>query len=110
MEGEASGRRRSFGDRHSSLLDHYERLSLQVQLDQAILGRNFSMPGTIRLLDPSALIAPPSSSNSLSRSLKKLVSRVFRTKARPEKDHQNLEDHQLWGNIFRGHTCSKRRQ
>lgn len=33
-----------FGDEQSTLLDRFERLSFEVQLNQAILGRSFSEP------------------------------------------------------------------
>ncbi|KDP21867.1 hypothetical protein JCGZ_00654 [Jatropha curcas] len=37
-----------FGDEQSNLLDQFERLSFEVQLNQAILGRSLSEPGTGR--------------------------------------------------------------
>ncbi|MFS7997218.1 hypothetical protein Hanom_Chr12g01139101 [Helianthus anomalus] len=46
-----------FGDEQSTLLDRFERLSFEVQLNQAILGRSFSEPRyqspTLRLQLPS---------------------------------------------------------
>lgn len=35
---------RKFGDEQSTLLDRFERLSFEVQLNRAILGRSFSSP------------------------------------------------------------------
>ena len=37
-----------FGDEQSTLLDQFERLSFEVQLNQAILGRSLSEPGASR--------------------------------------------------------------
>lgn len=36
-----------FGDEESTLFDRYERLSFEVQLNQAILGRSLSEPSTL---------------------------------------------------------------
>ncbi|KAL5738962.1 hypothetical protein ACOSQ2_028142 [Xanthoceras sorbifolium] len=38
---------RRFGDEQSTLLDQFERLSFEVQLNQAILRRSFSEPGAV---------------------------------------------------------------
>lgn len=47
---------RRFGDEQSTLLDRFERLSFEVQLNQAIqLGRSLSEPGIPRIFAP----APP---------------------------------------------------
>lgn len=46
---------KKFGDEQSTLLDQFERLSFEVQLNQAILGRSLSEPGTSR---PSRFKAP----------------------------------------------------
>ncbi|XP_042940574.1 uncharacterized protein LOC122275540 isoform X2 [Carya illinoinensis] len=43
---------RKFGDEQSTLLDRFERLSFEVQLNQAILGRSFSEPSVARFQAP----------------------------------------------------------
>ncbi|KAG5550770.1 hypothetical protein RHGRI_015656 [Rhododendron griersonianum] len=53
-----------FGDEQSALLDRFERLSFEVQLNQAILGRSLSEPSVPRTrtqppLVPLVLVAPP---------------------------------------------------
>ncbi|KAK4748190.1 hypothetical protein SAY87_014776 [Trapa incisa] len=45
-----------FGDEQSTLMDKFERLTFEVQLNQAILGRSLSEPTTLRPL-PSHAIA-----------------------------------------------------
>ncbi|GAA0154267.1 hypothetical protein LIER_12299 [Lithospermum erythrorhizon] len=45
-----------FGDEKSTLMDQYERLSFEIQLNQAILGRSLSEPGVSRSRTP--LVAP----------------------------------------------------
>lgn len=41
-----------FGDEQSTLLDQYERLSFEVQLNKAMLGRSFSEPAVVRRQPP----------------------------------------------------------
>ncbi|KAF5737293.1 hypothetical protein HS088_TW13G00172 [Tripterygium wilfordii] len=43
---------RRFGDEQSTLLDRFERLSFEVQLNQAILNRSFSEPAVGRFQPP----------------------------------------------------------
>ncbi|KAM7463892.1 hypothetical protein LguiA_032013 [Lonicera macranthoides] len=51
---------RRFGDEQSTLLDRFERLSFEVQLNQAIqLGRSLSEPGIPRISAPPPPPAPP---------------------------------------------------
>lgn len=45
---------RKFGDEQSTLLDRFERLSFEVRLNEAILGRCFSEPSVARFQ-----VAPP---------------------------------------------------
>ena len=50
---------RKFGDEQSALLDKFERLSFEVQLNRAMLGRSLSEPGSMarpKLLPPIATI------------------------------------------------------
>ncbi|KAJ7961076.1 Leukocyte immunoglobulin-like receptor subfamily A member [Quillaja saponaria] len=48
-----------FGDEQSTLLDQFERLSFEVQLNQAILGRSRSEPGLSRSRSRVTSLAPP---------------------------------------------------
>ncbi|CAA2995841.1 Hypothetical predicted protein [Olea europaea subsp. europaea] len=49
-----------FGDEQSMLLDQYERLSVEVQPNQAILGRNMSEPSILRQHEtPKQVVAKP---------------------------------------------------
>lgn len=53
-----------FGDEESTLFDRYERLSFEVQLNQAILGRSLSEPSTLsgrrkRAAVPLSMPPPP---------------------------------------------------
>lgn len=51
-----------FGDEESTLFDRYERLSFEVQLNQAILGRSLSEPSTLsgrRRQAAAAITMPP---------------------------------------------------
>ncbi|KAM7264257.1 hypothetical protein ACFE04_001940 [Oxalis oulophora] len=54
---------RRFGDEQSTLLDQFERLSFEVQLNQAILNRSLSDPRTYRFqrvpLQPLSSHTPP---------------------------------------------------
>lgn len=57
---------RRFGDEQSTLLDQFERLSFEVQLNQAILRRSFSEPSVgqakLRAPLPSLDVAPKAQS------------------------------------------------
>ncbi|CAA2995842.1 Hypothetical predicted protein [Olea europaea subsp. europaea] len=48
-----------FGDEQSTLLDRYERLSFEVQLNQAILGRSMSEPSILRQQEARQVVAKP---------------------------------------------------
>lgn len=47
-----------FGDEQSTLLDQYERLSFEVQLNKAMLGRSLSEPAVARLRPPPPVAKP----------------------------------------------------
>ncbi|GMY25702.1 Leukocyte immunoglobulin-like receptor subfamily A member [Fagus crenata] len=49
---------RKFGDEQSTLLDRFERLSFEVQLNQAIMGRSLSSPSGGRFGEPFIGLAP----------------------------------------------------
>nr|DAD25781.1 TPA_asm: hypothetical protein HUJ06_027249 [Nelumbo nucifera] len=82
------------GDEHRSLFDQYERLCIEIQLNQAILGRSLSEPSVGRSLGlgpPSE--APPLVSqvrqgrrSSLPKVLKKLLKSIFGRKMGGRKD------------------------
>ncbi|KAF3653476.1 putative Pentatricopeptide repeat superfamily protein [Capsicum annuum] len=48
---------RKFGDEKSTLLDEYERITFEIQLNQAILARSLSEPG--RRSTTASQLAPP---------------------------------------------------
>ncbi|XWS13049.1 hypothetical protein CRYUN_Cryun36dG0003900 [Craigia yunnanensis] len=50
---------RRFGDEQSTLLDQFERLSFEVQLNQAILGRSLSEPSVAKRSHCLQFQAPP---------------------------------------------------
>ncbi|OMP12149.1 hypothetical protein CCACVL1_00099 [Corchorus capsularis] len=50
---------RKFGDEQSTLLDQFERLSFEVQLNQAILGRSLSEPSVAKKTLHSHFQVPP---------------------------------------------------
>ncbi|KAL6987984.1 hypothetical protein U1Q18_013731 [Sarracenia purpurea var. burkii] len=49
---------RRFGDEQSTLLDQFERLSIEIQLHQAILGRSLS-ESVVRTQPPLLFLPPP---------------------------------------------------
>ncbi|KAL4572505.1 hypothetical protein LXL04_019284 [Taraxacum kok-saghyz] len=51
--------KKRFGDEQSTLLDRFERLSFEAQLNQAILGRSFSEPRVPRYQLPPLPAPPP---------------------------------------------------
>ena len=65
---------RKFGDEQSTLLDRFERLSFEVQLNRAILGRSFSSPSGGRFGAPfvgSTGLAPASAPPPLETRVKR---------------------------------------
>ncbi|KAK9054875.1 hypothetical protein SSX86_025954 [Deinandra increscens subsp. villosa] len=57
-----------FGDEQSTLLDRFERLSFEVQLNQAInLGRSLSEPHGVRYAAPPLPLPPPQAEPSQGR-------------------------------------------
>ncbi|EEF33679.1 conserved hypothetical protein [Ricinus communis] len=88
---------KTFGDDQSTLLDQFERLSFEVQLNQAMLGRSLSEPGVgrSRFQPPLNREAPPppalvkkqvrqgrrlGGSTGFNRMLKKLLKPIFSRK------------------------------
>ncbi|KAK4342605.1 hypothetical protein RND71_038421 [Anisodus tanguticus] len=50
---------RKFGDEKSTLLDEYERITFEIQLNQAILARSLSEPGRSTSTSTTQLASPP---------------------------------------------------
>ncbi|KAK4359551.1 hypothetical protein RND71_021780 [Anisodus tanguticus] len=50
---------RKFGDEKSTLLDEYERITFEIQLNQAILARSLSEPGRRSTTSTTQLAPPP---------------------------------------------------
>ncbi|KAJ0442344.1 hypothetical protein HanRHA438_Chr16g0755271 [Helianthus annuus] len=70
-----------FGDEQSTLLDRFERLSFEVQLNQAILGRSFSDPRyqspTLRLQESTVRHHYHHRGSGFQKVLKKLFKPIF---------------------------------
>lgn len=83
-----------FGDEQSTLLDQFERLSFEVQLNQAILGRSLSEPSTVKRSHCSQFQAPPPAApqarkgrrgSGFNRVLKKLLKPILGRKGNAGK-------------------------
>lgn len=94
MEGGEDCSTSRMGEEDSSLFDQFERLSFEIQLNQAILGRSYSEPTMLRFIAPP----PPqpvfhrrnrsSSSRRFSTALKKLLKPIFGRKAQEVRKSQ----------------------
>lgn len=71
-----------FGDEQSTLLDRFERLSVEVQLNQAILGRSLSVPLAPSYQPPM----PPRRGSGFKKVMKKLFKPIFGTRKEERKD------------------------
>ncbi|EOY04453.1 hypothetical protein QQP08_015035 [Theobroma cacao] len=90
---------RRFGDEQSTLLDEFERLSFEVQLNQAILGRSLSEPSVAKRTLHSQFQAPPPAvrkgrrGSGFNRVLKKLLKPILGRKGsagrKPVADPKN---------------------
>ncbi|KAE8685657.1 hypothetical protein F3Y22_tig00111095pilonHSYRG00482 [Hibiscus syriacus] len=87
---------RRFGDEQSTLLDQFERLSFEIQLNQAILARSLSEPSVSKRSQfCSKFQAPPPASDAkrrrgrrgsgFTRVLKKLLKPILGRKGNGEK-------------------------
>ena len=85
---------RRFGDEQSTLLDQFERLSFEVQLNQAILGRSLSEPSVAKRSHCSQFQVPPSAApqvrkgrrgSGFNRVLKKLLKPILGRKGNAGK-------------------------
>ncbi|KAK9700062.1 hypothetical protein RND81_08G215000 [Saponaria officinalis] len=91
--------------RNSTLLDEYERLSVEIQLNQAMLRRSLSEPGTSVFYQGRLGVAPPlirqpvqqgkRGSWSLHKMLKKLLRPIFITKKSRRNDNGRPQVEQL---------------
>lgn len=66
-----------FGDEKSTLLDQYERLSFEVQLNKAILGRSMSEPAVARRQEPVAKKPEKQGRRSRGSGFQKVMRRLF---------------------------------
>lgn len=99
---------KKFGDEQSTLLDQFERLTFEVQLNQAMLGRSLSEPSTmIRSKGPPhASVAPPpllshvrqgrTRGAGFNKVLKKLLKPIFGRKGRGKKEAPDPKDPRYW--------------
>lgn len=83
-----------FGDEQSTLLDRFERLSFEVQLNQAILGRSFSEHRTPRYHFQSLSLPPP---------LERKVSQVRR-------HHRGFGFKKVWKKVFKPIFSSRKEE
>ncbi|KAK1413036.1 hypothetical protein QVD17_34741 [Tagetes erecta] len=89
-----------FGDEQSTLLDRFERLSFEVQLNQAILGRSLSEPRVPRYQAQTLPMQPPLKQKvaagrshqhyhrgfGFPKALKKLFKPIFGSKKEEQKE------------------------
>lgn len=100
---------KKFGDEQSTLLDQFERLTFEVQLNQAMLGRSLSEPSTIvrssKVPPPASLAPPPLISqvrqgrtrrSGFHKVLKKLLKPIFGRKGRGKKEVADPKDPMYW--------------
>ncbi|KAJ9185491.1 hypothetical protein P3X46_005122 [Hevea brasiliensis] len=102
-----------FGDEQSTLLDQFERLSFEVQLNQAILGRSLSEPsvGRSRFHVPLNGEAPAPlvtqvrqgrrRGSGLNKALKKLFKPIFGRKGAAKKEVPDPKNPKSWKAISR---------
>ncbi|CAA0830592.1 Unknown protein [Striga hermonthica] len=80
---------KGFGDEQSTLFDKYERLSFEVHLNQAILGRSFSEPAAMSLRPPPKQGARPGKrglGSGFQKVIKKLLSPILGSSKGAVKD------------------------
>ncbi|CAI9298830.1 unnamed protein product [Lactuca saligna] len=97
--------KKRFGDEQSTLLDRFERLSFEVHLNQAILGRSFSEPRAPRYQLPQPPPPPPLESKvtqgrrhqhhhrglRFQKVLKKLLRPIFGSRKEERKESINVQ-------------------
>ncbi|KAF3447953.1 hypothetical protein FNV43_RR08660 [Rhamnella rubrinervis] len=102
---------KKFGDEQSTLLDQFERMSFEIQLNQAMLGRSLSEPGTMvkssKVPPPASVGAPPplvsqvrqgrTRGSASYKFLKKLLRPIFAKKGRGgKKEVPDPKDPAYW--------------
>lgn len=108
---------RTFGDDKSSLLDHFERLSVELQLNQAMLRRSLSEPTQIRSQQPLLICQAPSESeppppppplvtkkrrgSGLSKVLKKMIKPILSRMSAKKKEIPDAKDPRFWKTFSR---------
>ncbi|CAA0836198.1 Unknown protein [Striga hermonthica] len=95
-----------FGDEQSTLLDRYERLSFEVQLKKAMLGRSLSEPVAARFPPPPKRETKTGLRGlrpGFSKAVKKLLSPMFGGGKRASKSvgHNNPKDPMFWKRFSR---------
>ncbi|GER44295.1 RNA-binding (RRM/RBD/RNP motifs) family protein [Striga asiatica] len=86
---------KAFGDEQSTLFDKYERLSFEVQLNQAMLGRSFSEPAAMSLRPPPKQAARPGRrglGSGFQKVFKKLLSPILGSKGAVKDVGINAKD------------------
>ncbi|KAL0450906.1 UNVERIFIED_CONTAM: hypothetical protein Slati_1647000 [Sesamum latifolium] len=66
-----------FGDEQSTLLDQYERLSFEVQLNQAMLGRSLSEPAGGRCQAPPKQVTSKPVKRRRGSGFQKVIKKLF---------------------------------
>ncbi|PSS32752.1 Leukocyte immunoglobulin-like receptor subfamily A member [Actinidia chinensis var. chinensis] len=102
---------RRFEDEQSTLLDQFERLSLEAQLSRAILGRSLSEPSTSTNQPPQLLLAPPpgmavaqqdqpgrrrGAGSGFKKVMKRLIKPILRRRPGGRKEGPDPKDPRLW--------------
>ncbi|KAG6437006.1 hypothetical protein SASPL_101913 [Salvia splendens] len=77
-----------FGDEQSTLLDEYERLSFEVQLNNAMLGRSLSETPVGRRHAPPVKVKQPRRAAGFQKVMRKLFTPILGRKG-PTKDGQS---------------------
>ncbi|KAB2630426.1 hypothetical protein D8674_007945 [Pyrus ussuriensis x Pyrus communis] len=102
-----------FGDDKSSLLDQFERLSVDLQLNQAMLRRSLSEPMYIRLKpsrpppppppSPPNLVAKKRRGSGFNKVLKKMIKPILRRMSGKKKDFPipEAKDPRFWKTFSR---------
>ncbi|KAG8377132.1 hypothetical protein BUALT_Bualt09G0136600 [Buddleja alternifolia] len=98
-----------FGDEQSTLLDQYERLSFEVQLNQAMLGRSLSEPAVARCQAPPKVVAKPAVKQGrrsrrlgFQKVMKKLFSPILGKKgATKDGPHPDTKNPMFWKTFSR---------
>ncbi|KAL6520841.1 hypothetical protein OROGR_017410 [Orobanche gracilis] len=97
----AAGIFKRFGDEESTLLDQYERLSFEAQLNKAMLGRSLSEPAVTRRPPPPKPGRPGRSRSGFQKVMKKLFSPILGNKGASKDGGPNPKDPIFWKTFSR---------